>query len=129
MPERLRALAGSGFVHVAFAFLAMGGWAVFANRAHAMPRPLLAGLVQGAMSAVLTLYLKTAIDALARRFAGVNRFWAPPAIACAGSTAMLVAVHTASGTPEILRTIAVPVAVSATYSAIYSYSIFRRRTP
>lgn len=129
MLERLRAFAGSGFVHVAFAFLAMGGWAIFANRAHAMPRPIMAGLVQGAMSALLTLCLKTTIDALSRRFSGVGSLWAPPAIACAGSTALLVAVHAISGTPEILRTIAVPVAVSATYSAIYSYSIFRRRTP
>lgn len=129
MPAWLSRFAGSGFVHVGFAFLAMGGWAVFANRAHAMPRPVLAGLVQGTMSALLTLCLKTAIDALSRRFSGVSSFWAPPAIACALSIALLVAVHAVSGTPEILRTIMVPVAVSVSYSAIYSYSIYRRGTP
>lgn len=129
MPAWLRSLAGSGVVHVAFAFLAMGGWAVFANRAHAMPRPVLAGLVQGTMSAILTLCLKTTIDALSHRFSGVSSFWAPPAIACILSTGLLVAVHTISGTPEILRTILVPVIVSATYSALYSYSIYRRGKP
>lgn len=129
MPTWLRRLAGSGVVHVAFAFLAMGGWAVFANRAHAMPRPVLAGLVQGTMSALLTLCLKTAIDTMSRRFSGINSFWAPPAIACILSTGLLVAVHAISGTPEILRTIMVPVAVSATYSVLYSYSIYRRGKP
>jgi hypothetical protein len=125
MTARLRALAGNGAVHVAFAFLAMGGWAVFANRLHPMPRPLVAGLVQGTISAVLTLYLKSIIDALACRFDGVAALFAPPLVACLSSTALLVAVHAASGTPEILRTIAVPLAVSTTYAAIYNYSIFR----
>jgi hypothetical protein len=125
MTGRLRALAGNGLVHVAFAFLAMGGWAVFANRLHPMPRPLVAGLVQGTISAVLTLYLKSIIDALACRFDGVAALFAPPLVACLSSTALLVAVHAASGTPEILRTIAVPLAVSTTYAAIYNYSIFR----
>lgn len=128
MTGRLRALAGSSTVHVAFAFLAMGGWAVFANRLHPMPRPLLAGLVQGTVSAALTLYLKSMIDALARRFPGLSALYAPPLIACLTSTGLLVAVHAASGTPEILRTIAVPLAVSTTYAATYSYSLFRNTT-
>jgi hypothetical protein len=33
----------------------MGGWAAFANRAHLMPAPLYAGLLQGAISATITL--------------------------------------------------------------------------
>jgi hypothetical protein len=120
MTSRLRALAGNGAVHVAFAFLAMGGWAVFANRLHPMPRPLVAGFVQGTISAVLTLYLKSVIDALAHRLNGLTALYAPPAIACLTSTALLVAVHAASGTPEILRTIALPLVVSTTYAAVYS---------
>ncbi len=123
----LKRLAGSGTVHVVFAFLAMGGWAVFANRGHAMPQPLYSGLLQGALSAGLTLFLKSVIDVLSRRFRGVTRFWAPPLIACLGSASLLTALHALIGTPEIAKTIAVPLLVSTSYAAIYNYSISRRR--
>lgn len=127
MNGRFRALARfgarSGVVHVLFAFLAMGGWAVFANRAHPMPRPPFAGLVQGALPAMLTLFLKTGIDHLSKRFRGMAAYWAPPLMVCLASTSVLVAVHALSGTPEILKTIAVPLAVSTSYAALYTYSI------
>ncbi|WP_426229680.1 hypothetical protein [Pararhizobium sp. DWP3-4] len=127
MTATFRRLAGSGTVHVLFAFLAMGGWAFFANRGHAMPQPLYSGLLQGALSACLTLFLKSVIDALSRRFRGVTRFWAPPLIACLGSASLLTALHALIGTPEIAKTIAVPLLVSTSYAAIYNYSISRRR--
>ena len=126
MTAALRRLAGSGTVHVLFAFLVMGGWAVFANRGHAMPQPLYSGLLQGAVSAVLTLFLKSVIDALSRRFNGITRFWAPPLIACLGSASLLVGLHALIGTPEIASTIAVPLLVSTSYASIYNYSISRR---
>lgn len=123
MIGRARALAGSSVVHVLFAFLAMGGWAVFANRMHPMPRPVVAGLVQGILSACLTLFLKSAIDALSKRFRGLAALWAPPLIACLGSSGILVTIHALSGTPEIVKTIAVPLLVSTSYATLYNYSI------
>jgi hypothetical protein len=42
-------LARSSPLHVAFAFVAMGGWGAFANRGHGPQAMLLAGLVQGAI--------------------------------------------------------------------------------
>ena len=123
MTARVRALAGSSIVHVLFAFFAMGGWAVFANRMHPMPMPLVAGIVQGILSACLTLFLKSVVEALSKRFSGFMALWAPPLIACLGSTGILVAIHALSGTPEILKTIAVPLLVSTSYTAIYNYSI------
>ncbi|MBB3657629.1 hypothetical protein FHX15_002871 [Rhizobium sp. BK650] len=123
----LQRLSRNGAVHVLFAFLAMGGWAIFANRDHTMPAPLYAGFVQGTISACLTLFLKSVIDWLSSRFSGSTRFWAPPLIACLGSASILVAIHTASGTPEIAKTIALPLFVSTTYAAIYNYSISARR--
>lgn len=126
MMARLRALAASGRVHVAFAFVAMGGWAVFANRVHPMPRPLLSGIVQGAVSALLTLCLKSIIDALSRRFSGGLRFWVPPLLACLVTTGILLAIHAMAGTPEILPTIAMPLFVSTSYAVVYSGSIFRQ---
>ncbi|MGY5808306.1 hypothetical protein ACXHXG_11360 [Rhizobium sp. LEGMi198b] len=123
MTARVRALAGSSIVHVLFAFLAMGGWAVFANRLHPMPQPVISGLVQGILSGCLTLFLKSVVEALSKRFRGFTVLWAPPLIACLGSTAILVTIHALSGTPEILKTIAVPLLVSTSYAAIYNYSI------
>ncbi|WFU08089.1 hypothetical protein QA646_12285 [Rhizobium sp. CB3090] len=123
MTARVRALAGSSIVHVLFAFLAMGGWAVFANRLHPMPQRVIAGVVQGVLSACLTLFLKSVVEALSKRFSGFTVLWAPPLIACLGSTGMLVTIHALSGTPEILKTIAVPLLVSTSYAAIYNYAI------
>jgi len=46
----------SSITHISFAFVAMGSWAVFANWAHPMPKPLFAGLLQGLMSATITFF-------------------------------------------------------------------------
>lgn len=127
MTAALRRWAGSGTVHVLFAFLAMGGWAVFANRGYNMPQPLYSGLLQGALSACLTLFLKSVIDTLSKRCTGFARLWAPPLVACLGSASLLVALHALIGTPEIARTIAVPLLVSTSYASIYNYSISKRR--
>jgi hypothetical protein len=126
MTTRLQRVASSGITHVAFAFIAMGGWAIFANRAYPLPRAVLSGVVQGLLSACLTLFLKTTIDRLSGRFSGALALWAPPLIACLGSSAILATIHALSGTPEILKTIALPLAVSTSYAAIYNYSLYRR---
>jgi hypothetical protein len=123
MRAQIRAIGSSSVVHVLFAFCAMGGWAVFANREFPMPRPVLAGVVQGALSACLTLFLKSAIEFLSSRFSGLAVYWAPPLIACIVSTGVLIAIHWISGTPEIPKTIALPLLVSTSYAAIYNYSI------
>jgi hypothetical protein len=120
-------LMRSSIVHVGFAFLAMGGWAAFANRAHPMPAPLIAGLIQGTLSAVITLLLKRGIEDLARRFTGLAALLAPPAIAGLVSASLLTLIHAVGGTPEIARTIAVPLTVATSYAALYNYSLWRGR--
>ncbi len=120
-------LMRSSIVHVGFAFLAMGSWAAFANRAHPMPAPLQAGLLQGAISATITLVLKRAIEYLASRFSGLAALLVPPLIAGLVSASLLTLLHTLSGTPEIARTIAVPLAVATSYAALYNYSLWRIR--
>lgn len=120
-------LMRSSIVHLAFAFLAMGGWAAFANRAHPMPAPLLAGLIQGALSASITLVLKRGIEGLAGRFSGLAALLAPPAIAGLVSASLLTVIHTLGGTPEIGRTIAVPLTVATSYAALYNLSLWRSR--
>lgn len=111
-----------------FAFLAMGGWAVFANRTHAMPAPLLAGAVQGVLSACITLFLKRIIDCAAARLSGLAALILPPLIAFIISVSLLTAIHTLAGTPEVLATLAVPLTVATTYAAIYNYALWKTGT-
>lgn len=126
MTAVLRRFVSSAFVHLLVAFFAMGGWAFYANRRYPMPQPLVSGLVQGMLSALLTLFLKSAIDFLSRRFTGTTALWAPPLIACLGSATVLIIIHTLGGTPRIARTIAIPLLVSTSYATLYNFSIVRR---
>jgi xanthosine utilization system XapX-like protein len=124
----LRRLAGSSVVHMLVAFMAMGSWAFWANRLYPLPQPVFAGLVQGMLSAALTLCLKLAVDGLRARFSGVLRYGAPPLLALLGSAALLVGVHWLSSTPEILKTIAVPLLVSGSYVAVYNAAMVGKGT-
>ena len=127
MSGPLARLMRSSIVHVGFAFLAMGSWAAFANRAHPMPAPLYAGLLQGAISATITLVLKRAIEYLASRFSGLAALLAQPVIAGLVSATLLTILHTLGGTPEIAKSIAVPLTVATSYAALYNYSLWRIR--
>lgn len=127
MSPPLARLMRSSIVHVGFAFLVMGSWAAFANRAYPMPAPLYAGLIQGTISATITLVLKRCIEYLASRFTGVAALLAPPVIAGLVSASVLTVIHTIGGTPEIARTIAVPLTVATSYAALYNYSLWRSR--
>lgn len=103
----------------------MGGWAVFANRAHDMPAPVIAGVVQGLLTATITLFLKRTIESIFQRNAGFRRFVLPPLTAFCISVALLSVIHTFAGTPAVLATISVPVAVSTLYATLYTVSLSR----
>jgi len=120
-------LARQSWTHIAVAFIAMGGWAVFANRAHPMPQPLVAGVVQGALSGAITFVLKRMVEAVGARFSGIAAIVLPPLIAVALSLAILVTIHTLAGTPEIATTIALPTSVTTLYSTLYAYALWRGR--
>lgn len=123
----MTSLARQSWTHIAVAFIAMGGWAVFANRAHPMPQPLVAGVVQGALSGAITFVLKSMVEAVGARFSGIAAIVLPPLIAVALSLAILVTIHTLAGTPEIATTIALPTSVTALYSTLYAYALWRGR--
>lgn len=118
-------LARNSVVHVLSAFVAMGGWAVFANRTHPMPAPLVAGLIQGGLSACITLFLKRLIEILSLRFDGIRALLVPPVITCLVSASLLTLIHALSGTPEILATIALPLTVATSYAALYNFSLWK----
>jgi len=119
--------ATSTIAHVGFAFIAMGGWAVFANRAHPIEQALLAGVVQGAISGLLTLVLKKFLEWFSAKLPSVMALVLPPLITAASILAILVTAHTLAGTPEIAATIALPFTVSTTYAILYNWSLWRRR--
>ncbi len=127
MASAFARLARSSAVHMGFAFLSMGGWAVFANRDHPMPAPLLAGLVQGTLSACITFFLKRVIEAAASRLGGMAALIVPPLIAFAISVTLLATLHTLAGTPEVLATIAVPLTVATAYAALYNVTLWKNR--
>ncbi|MEQ1709045.1 MAG: hypothetical protein ABL864_12025 [Terricaulis sp.] len=119
--------ATSTVAHVAFGFFAMGAWAVFANREHPLSLALLAGVVQGAISGLLTLGLKKFLEWFNARLNGLAALLAPPLTTAVSILVILVGVHTFAGTPEIAATIAVPFTVSSTYACVYNFGLWRRR--
>jgi hypothetical protein len=122
----LATLARASAVHVGFAFLAMGGWALFANRAHGTGA-LLPALAQGTLSGGITFGLKRVLEALAARMTGWPAYVLPPLITASVILALLVAVHTLIHTPEIAATVAVPWSVSSLYAIVYTAVLVRER--
>jgi hypothetical protein len=125
MPTTLNALARSSAVHVAFAVLAMGGWAVFANRQAGIAHALTAGAVQGALSGAITFGLKRFLEAAAARLPGVWAAVAPPATSCVVILILLIGAHRLAGTRHIWATISLPYAVSSTYAWVYALMMKR----
>ncbi|MEQ1818857.1 MAG: hypothetical protein ABL871_09620 [Terricaulis sp.] len=129
-------MASNTLVHVAFGFIAMGAWAVFANRAHPLPQALLAGLVQGTISGTLTLFLKKGLERMSAMFfrarqsdegqgRDIAALFLPPIVTATAIGTILFTAHTLAGTPEVLATIAVPFTVSTSYAVLYNLRLWR----
>jgi ascorbate-specific PTS system EIIC-type component UlaA len=123
----LRDLARHPAVHLAFAFFAMGGWAVYANRMHPVAQALTAGLVQGLLSVGITRVLQRLIEGFVARLRGRGKAWLPPMAAFALSLTLLSVIHRVSGTPEILATIALPLSVSTAYAIFFTRTLIREK--
>jgi len=122
----LAKLARASATHVAFAFLAMGAWALFANRAHGAAA-IAPALAQGTISGAITYFLKRVLEGFALRLRGAAAYLAPPLATASAILALLIGVHTLIGTPEIAATIAVPWSVSTLYAIVYSAVLARGR--
>ena len=116
-------VADRSWAHMAGGFLLMGSWAVFANRAHGMPAALMAGVVQGTLTAMITLGLKRMLEGLHARLDGAAALAVPPLAAAVASVTILSVVHTLAGTPEVLATLAVPSTVATVYAALYTWRL------
>ncbi|MDP2260602.1 MAG: hypothetical protein Q8J89_12900 [Caulobacter sp.] len=120
-------LLKSSLVHIAFGFLAMGSWALFANREHGLAGAWLPALAQGTISGALTGVLKKTLEVLDGRLKGAPALIVPPAITAGSILTLLLLVHTAIGTPEVIATIAVPWSVSTLYAIVYNAGLVRAR--
>ncbi|NSX53966.1 hypothetical protein [Parasulfitobacter algicola] len=118
--------AGKTALHMLVGFLLMGGWALIANRHHPMPAPLIAGLLQGVLSACITFVMKIMLEKLVFSLNGYVALIIPPMIAALISVSVLSILHTLAKTPEVLATIIFPVTVATVYSVTYTYSIWTR---
>lgn len=118
-----RTLARATWLHVLFAFVVMGAWAAFANRGHGQLAMAFAFVVQGALSAVLTLLLKRWLEGAFAHLRGAVARVLPPTVSCIIIGAALTLAHRLAGTPEVLATIAVPWSVSTLYAFVYTASL------
>ncbi|GAB4235667.1 MAG: hypothetical protein Tsb0032_40870 [Kiloniellaceae bacterium] len=125
--RRFRALAHSHLAHLAGAFLVMGSWAFIANRDHAVDEALTAAVLQGTLSACVTLTLKSFIEKIAPRFSGHAALALPPLLAFCLVGGVLILLHRVSGTPELLATVALPLAAATVYAAVYNLALWKRR--
>ncbi len=110
---------------MAFAFVAMGARTLFANRAYGAAA-LAPALVQGAISAAITLVLKRVLEAMSLRLSGPTAYALPPLVTASAILAILVTVHEIIGTPQVAATIAVPWSVSSLYAVVYAAILARR---
>ena len=118
----LWAVARHRLTHIAFAFCVLGGWAVWANRAHAMPAPLIAGLVQGLISATITIALQRLITAT---YGATHSPLATIGAAACFSLVTISGIHWLSGTPEILATIILPWLVGVSYIILFTLGLHK----
>jgi hypothetical protein len=123
----MQRLMKSSLVHIAFGFLMMGGWALFANRSHGLDQAWLPALIQGAISGGLTGVLKKVLEALDGRLKGAAAYAVPPAVTAGSILVLLTTVHSLIGTPELIATIAVPWSVSTLYAVIYNVGLVTAR--
>lgn len=113
--------------HAAAGAALMGGWALVANLGHPMPAPLIAAGVQAALTAALTYAMKRLQEALVPRLPGIAALLLPPLACAALSITVLSALHRLAGTPELLRTLLVPVTVATLYACAYTYRLWAGR--
>lgn len=97
-----------------------GAWAGFANRAHGVEPALRAALAQGCSSAFATATVAAVIERIHARLPP-TRASALLAVSCGAlfASAFHVGLHLALRTPELLSTVAVPIAASAVYAGGY----------
>ena len=93
-----------------------GSWGYYANSNS--DAPILAGVVQGCISFVVTISFTASVEALNRRLPARRKKWAP-FLPFFVTTPSIVGVHLLVGTANIVLTILPPFFVSIIYMSLY----------
>ncbi|MBC7660631.1 MAG: hypothetical protein H7249_13120 [Chitinophagaceae bacterium] len=107
-------------VSLLVAFFGWGGWAYFVNSSGYDPGTALrSALAQAIYSTVMTLYMSFAVIFIQRRTREWKFpvFW-PPFFTVLHTAPILILVHVVNGTPNILKTVSLPIFVSIFYATV-----------
>lgn len=130
LKQTIKRWTNSTFAHISFSFVLMGGWALFANWSHPIPKPIIAGVLQGLLSGAITLVMKKALEALyafwVRRERPKTGLIATPLMVCSVSASTLLICHALAGTPELIATIIIPSSVALFYAFTYTLALSRQ---
>jgi hypothetical protein len=107
------------------AALLWGGWAYLVNhQSQQFEVALRTAVLQGIYSAVMTLYISSAVYFLWQKVSGSKGAWFWPTLLTAGHTgALLTLVHWWNGTPHILKTVSAPIAVTVIYCFLLTFKL------
>ncbi|MEH6563895.1 MAG: hypothetical protein V7756_01010 [Halopseudomonas sp.] len=121
------ALAPGRLAAAAAAFVLWGGWALLANWSAGPREALLAGLVQGCASAVITLLMAICATTLFNRIPGPTwlRIALPPALIVSVSFSGLWLVHSLNATPALWATIVPPSSLAFVYCLYLTFTLAR----
>jgi hypothetical protein len=102
---------------VLLAFFVWGGWALYSNlMSDNFIQALRSGLTQGIFSAGMTFYFSFSVAFILKRVRHLRLWWLLPSLGTLGHTGPTLATsHFLNGTPNILRTISMPLTVALAY--------------
>jgi len=122
----MSALAPGRLAAAAMAFLLWGGWALFANWPAGQNEAVIAGLLQGCASAIITLVMAVCVTALFTGLPGpLLRIILPPVLIVSVSFSALWLAHTANATPALWATIVPPSTLAFVYCLYLTLSLAR----
>ncbi|MGK0463366.1 MAG: hypothetical protein ACJA0W_004232 [Candidatus Azotimanducaceae bacterium] len=101
-------------------FIVYGGWGFWVNMSHGTEMGVMAGLIQGSYSFVLTLSMTIVMEYLMRMLAGFpGRQVITVGMVSVGTFAVAYSIQWLNSTPEILLTIIPGFLIGAVYSGVY----------
>lgn len=122
----MSALAPGRVLAAALAFVLWGGWALLANWSAGHRDALVAGLLQGCASAIITLVMAVCASALFARLPGpFLRIVLPPLLIVSVSFSGLWLAHTANATPALWTTILPPSGLAFIYCLYLTFTLAR----
>ena len=101
-------------------FVAYGGWAFWVNAPHSLEMGVMAGILQGSYSFLLTLGMTLVMEYLMQKLSVVpGRAILTVILASSGTLSVAYGIQWLNGTPEILLTILPGFVIGTVYSAVY----------